>query len=131
LPSTSRQLLRFIDERLAPRHQVTYTTHSPFMIQADRLDRVRTVQDVDHEATKISTEVFRTDSGTVFPLQAAIGYDLAQTLFVGPHNLLAEGPSDLLYLQLLNEALAARGMGRLDERWVKVPVGGADKLTLL
>jgi predicted ATPase len=126
--TAQRDLLRFIDERLAPHHQVIYTTHSPFMIQAGRLDRVRTVQDVDHEGTKISAEVFRTDSETVFPLQAALGYDLAQTLFVGPDNLLVEGPSDLLYLQLLNEALTARGMETLDDRWVKVPVGGADKL---
>jgi predicted ATP-dependent endonuclease of OLD family len=126
--TAQRDLLRFIDERLAPHHQVVYTTHSPFMIQADRLDRVRTVQDVDNEGTKISAEVFRTDNETVFPLQAALGYDLAQTLFVGEHNLLLEGPSDILYLQLLNEALAARGMRTLDERWVKVPVGGADKL---
>jgi hypothetical protein len=77
--TAQRDLLRFIDERLAPRHQVIYSTHSPFMIQADRLDRVRTVQDIDEEGTKVSAEVFRTDSETVFPLQAALGYDLAQT----------------------------------------------------
>jgi predicted ATP-dependent endonuclease of OLD family len=28
-------LLRLIDERLAPRHQVLYTTHSPFMVDAN------------------------------------------------------------------------------------------------
>jgi predicted ATP-dependent endonuclease of OLD family len=126
--TAQRDLLRFIDERLAPRHQVVYTTHSPFMIQADRLDRVRTVQDVEEEGTKISAEVFRTDSETVYPLQAAFGYELAQTLFVGPDNLLVEGPSDLLYIQLLNQALAAKAMATLDPRWVVVPVGGADKL---
>jgi AAA domain, putative AbiEii toxin, Type IV TA system/AAA ATPase domain len=126
--TAQRDLLRFIDERLAPRHQVIYTTHSPFMIQADRLDRVRTVQDIEDEGTKISAEVFRTDSETVFPLQAALGYDLAQTLFVGPDNLLVEGPADLLYVQLLNQALAAKAMATLDARWVLVPVGGADKL---
>jgi predicted ATP-dependent endonuclease of OLD family len=122
-------LLRFIDERLAPDHQVIYTTHSPFMIQPDRLNRVRTVQDVDNEGTKISAEVFRTDAETVFPLQAALGYELAQTLFVGPDNLLVEGPSDILYIQLLNQALAGRGKPTLNDRWVKVPVGGADKLS--
>jgi AAA domain, putative AbiEii toxin, Type IV TA system/AAA ATPase domain len=37
--TAQRDLLRFIDERLAPRHQTIYSTHSPFMIQADRLDR--------------------------------------------------------------------------------------------
>jgi energy-coupling factor transporter ATP-binding protein EcfA2 len=126
--TAQRDLLRFIDQRLAPRHQVIYTTHSPFMIQADRLDRVRTVQDLDEEGTKISADVARTDSETVFPLQAALGYDLAQTLFVGPNNLLVEGPSELVYIPLFNQALAAKAMATLDERWVLVPTGGADKV---
>src|SRR5262249_7202160 len=47
-------LLRFIDERLAPRHQVIYTTHSPFMVSSDHLDRVRTVIDQDRVGTKVS-----------------------------------------------------------------------------
>jgi len=34
-------LLRFIDEKLAPFHQVIYSTHSPFMIPPDKLERVR------------------------------------------------------------------------------------------
>ena len=127
--TAQNDLLRFIDQRLAPDYQVIYTTHSPFMVQPDRLDRVRTVQDVDNEGTKVSAEVFRTDAETVFPLQAALGYELAQTLFVGPHNLLVEGPSDILYIQLLNQALARRRRPTLDDRWVKVPVGGADKLS--
>lgn len=33
----------------------------------------------------------------MFPLQAVLGYDLAQTLFVGPNCLLVEGLSDIIY----------------------------------
>ncbi len=121
--------LRFIEDKLSKDHQVLYTTHSPFLIDPSHLDRVRTVQDVDNEGTKISRDVFRTDSETVFPVQAALGYDLAQTLFVGPHCLLVEGPSDLIYLQLLSQACGDRGLTTLDERWVVTPVGGADKLS--
>jgi energy-coupling factor transporter ATP-binding protein EcfA2 len=121
--------LRFMDERLEPRHQVVYTTHSPFMVDATKLDRVRTVTDRGKDlGTVVSDEVFRTDKDTVFPLQAALGYDLAQTLFVGPDNLLVEGPSDLIYLDVLNAAVGDRGGETLSERWVTVPVGGADKL---
>ena len=39
-------LLRYISERLAPHHQVIYTTHSPFMIDPDKLEWTRTVEDV-------------------------------------------------------------------------------------
>jgi predicted ATP-dependent endonuclease of OLD family len=121
--------LRFIDGRLAPRHQVIYSTHSPFMVDPAKLTRVRTVTDRGKDVgTLVSDEVFRTDKDTVFPLQAALGYDLAQTLFVGPDNLLVEGPSDLIYLEVLNAAVSENGGETLDDRWVKVPVGGADKL---
>ena len=120
--------LRFIDAELAKDHQVIYSTHSPFLVKPDRFDRVRTVQDVDGKGTKVSADVFRTDSETVFPLQTALGYELAQTLFVGPDCLLVEGPSDLLYLQVLSQACEAAGLTGLDPRWVVTPVGGADKL---
>jgi hypothetical protein len=47
-------LLKLIDKRLAPRHQVIYTTHSPFMVSPDHLHRVRTVIDQDQVGTKVS-----------------------------------------------------------------------------
>lgn len=122
--------LRFTEERLAPAHQVIYTTHSPFMIDPGRLDRVRTVTDLGREkGTVVSDEVFRTDADTVFPLQAALGYELAQTLFVGKHNLCVEGTSDLIYLDVLSQQVVASGGQGLDDRWTIVPVGGADKLS--
>ncbi len=121
--------LRFTDERLAPNHQVIYSTHSPFMVHPSYLDRVRTVTDLGRDkGTVISDEVFRTDKDTVFPLQAALGYELAQTLFVGAHNLAVEGSSDYIYLDLLSAAVEAKGGEGLDDRWTVVPVGGADKL---
>jgi energy-coupling factor transporter ATP-binding protein EcfA2 len=120
--------LRFIDERLAGDYQVLYTTHSPFMGDPRKLDRVRTVEDLDGEGTKVSDQVFRSGSDTVFPLQAALGYELAQTLFVAPDNLLVEGPADMIYLALLDEAVRRGGKNGLDERWVIVPVGGIDKI---
>ena len=123
-----RDFLRFIDERLAPRHQVIYTTHSPFMIDLNRLGSVRTVQDMDDRGTVVSDDVMVHDSETVFPLQVAMGYQLAQSLFLAPHCLLVNSPSDQIYLQVLGEAVAAQGRPSLDPRWVTIPVGGADNL---
>jgi len=121
--------LKFIDERLAPKHQVIYTTHSPFMVDPKQLNRVRTVQDIDGKGTVVSDDVVRNDRDTVFPLQAALGYELTQTLFIGPNCLLVEGSSDIIYLQLLSEAVAAANKTELDVRWVIIPVGGADKIS--
>ncbi len=120
--------LRFIDERLAPRCQVIYTTHSPFMIQPGNLDRVRVVEDKGRDiGATVSTDVTTTDPDTLFPLQGALGYDLVQHLFIAPHNLVVEGPCDFTYLIVLSDHLKSIGGHTvLDDRWSIVPVGGAD-----
>lgn len=120
--------LRFIDERLAPRHQVIYTTHSPFMVQPGKLDRVRLVEDKGQaEGAKVTADVTTTDPDTLFPLQGALGYDLAQHLFIAPHNLVVEGTSDFTYLRVISDYFAAEGIRTpLDDRWSLVPVGGVD-----
>ena len=120
--------LRFIDDRLAGKHSVLYTTHSPFMINLDRLNRIRTVQDMDGRGTVVSEDTLHNDSETVFPLQVALGSQMARTLFLAPHCLLVNAPSDLIYLQVLGEMAASKGLARLDPRWVVIPVGGADNL---
>ena len=120
--------LQFIDERLAPKHQVIYTTHSPFMIDLKHLDRVRTVQDVDEVGTIIRDDTLSNDQETIFPLQVALSYQTAQTLFLAPHCLMVNCASDLIYVQVLGEILASKGRQRLDPRWVVIPVGGADNL---
>ncbi|MFC4048279.1 ATP-dependent endonuclease [Actinomadura syzygii] len=124
-----KDLLRLIDSRLAPKHQVLYTTHSPFMVAPDHLDRVRTVIDRDKVGTKISSEIFKADSDTVFPLLTSMGIEMTQTLFVGDHTLLLEGPSDLIYLDILSDQVEANGLEGMDARWVKTPIGGSGKLS--
>lgn len=125
-------LLRYINERLKPNHQVIYTTHSPFMIDPENLLNVRTVEDVMEDkvikGTKVGDEVLSTDKDTLFPLQAALGYDITQTLFVGKHTLLVEGPSDILYLKWFSNKLKKQDRTFLDHRWTITPCGGVDKI---
>lgn len=126
--TAQRDLLRYIDERLARSRQVVYTTHSPFLVDPTKLHRARTVEDRDDEGTKVGEEVLGTSQETLFPLQAALGYEIAQSLFVAPDNIVVEGPADYLYLTIMNDHLRSNGREELDPRWVVVPVGGADKI---
>lgn len=130
-------LLRYIEEKLKPDHQVVYTTHSPFMVPPDRLDWVRTVEDVveqkgpvtfESHGTKVGGEVLSTDRDTLFPLQAALGYEITQSLFVGKHTLLVEGPSDILYIKAASNELKTRKRTPLDNRWTICPSHGVDKV---
>lgn len=120
--------LRFINERLAPVHSVAYTTHSPFMLEPRNMDRARLVQYEQGKGTKISEDILGTDSDTVFPLQAALGYDLIQTLLIGPQVLLVEGKSDMIYLQVMSEILDEQDRTALSHQWTPVPVDGADNV---
>ena len=126
--TAQHDLLRFINERLAPHHQVIFTTHSPFMIDPHNFGCVRTVIDAPETGTTVSSDILKTDAESAFPLHAALGVELTQTLFVGPNVLLVEGPSDVIYLQYLSEQLIKTGKTGLDDRWVLVPGGGISKL---
>jgi predicted ATP-dependent endonuclease of OLD family len=119
--------LRYIDH-LARRHQVLYTTHSPFMIHSDRLHQVRVVEDKPKEGTVISEDVSASDPRTIFPLQAALGWTIAQNLFISERNLLVEGPSELIYLKTIGGFLEAEGKTAMHEDITIVPAGGLDKV---
>ena len=108
------------------------------MIDPRHFDRVRVVQDAgidaeaDVEFTNVGTEVvldiFAANPDSLFPLQAALGYEIHQTLFIGPYNLVVEGAADLLYLQTISALLEKEGRIGLDRRWTITPVGGAAKV---
>lgn len=119
-------LLRFIED-LSKGYQIIYTTHSPFMIESDKLQRVRTVLEKP-DGTHVSDCLQEKDPNTMFPLQAALGYTIAQNLFVSEKNLLVEGIADLVYLNILSNSLGSVGRTSLKDSITIVPVGGADKV---
>lgn len=128
-----RDLLRFIDEQLGKNNQVIYTTHSPFLVNPRQLERVRLVEDLTTRqnpdtGAKVSVDVLSVHGDTLFPLQAALGYDLAQHLLIGGNNLLVEGPSDMIYLITMSEYLERKGRTGLSEKFTLVPAGGIDKV---
>jgi hypothetical protein len=107
------------------------------MVPASDLAAVRTVEDVVENdsagvpqvlGTKVGDQVLSTDPDTVFPLQGALGYEITQSLFIGEHTLVVEGPSDILYLQAFSAELQRRKREGLDKRWTICPAGGVDKV---
>jgi predicted ATP-dependent endonuclease of OLD family len=119
--------LRYIDQ-LASKHQVIYSTHSPFMVHSNRLNDVRVVEDRPKIGTVISDNVSWTDPRTIFPLQAALGWTIAQNLFISERNLLVEGAADLVYLQTTSSLLDDQDRIGLRSDVTIVPTGGLDKV---
>lgn len=125
-----RDFLRYIDA-LSERHQVLYTTHSPFMIRGDRLAQVRVVEDREGEGTVVSPDLSDAATNTLVPLQAALGYSVADKLLRARRNLLVGGPAELVYLTFFSTAIERAGRVGLREDVGVVPAGGLDRLVTL
>jgi hypothetical protein len=98
------------------------------MVRSERLPEVRVVEDKDTTGTSVSDRLDGSDPKTLFPLQAALGYTVAQNLFISKRNLLVEGIADLAYLQYFSQACEAEGLEGLRPDITIVPVGGLDKV---
>ena len=119
--------LSYID-RLSESRQIVYTTHSPFMVESDRLQNVRVVEDRPKDGTTVTANIEGSTDESLFPLQAALGYSVAQNLFIAKSNVLVEGPADFLILQHMSALLEQIGETGLVEGGVFVPVGGLSNL---
>ena len=130
-------LLKYFHAELSS-HQVIYSTHSPFMIHPQHFERVRIVQDLgidskdplpkEVDGTKVVSNVFDATNDSLFPLQGALGYEIQQSLFIGPNSLIVEGPADMLFLRAVSAELEREGRTGLSEKWVITPVGGSSKV---
>jgi predicted ATPase len=126
-------LLRYLEEQLAGDHQLVYTTHSPFMVDATRPHRVRTVEDVEGEGTRVreGAGAGAASRDTVLPLSGALATAVLEGLGAGPRTLLVGGVPDLVYLEVMSGYLRDGGRRGLDPAWRVLPTGGLAGLPLL
>ena len=115
--------------RLAEDNQTIYTTHSPFLVGPEELDLVRVVEMTDRdEGTKVHTSVTASDPAALLPLQEALGYDLAQSLFVQQRNLCLEGLTDSWYFEATALLLRDANLADLNEKIALLPANAAGKV---
>ena len=136
-----QDLVRYINKELRPSHQVVYTTHSPFMIDVENVFSLRSVEDVVEATTvdgrsverrlgtKVGEKILSRDSDTLFPLQGVLGFDAAQTFFVGPYVVVVEGPTEKALFDWFSRQLERKDREALDVRWAVCPAEGAPKIT--
>ncbi|TGL23064.1 OLD family endonuclease [Leptospira yanagawae] len=115
--------------RLANQNQTIYTTHSPFLVGPDELDLVRVVELKNRkEGTKVHTTISSSDPAGLLPLQEALGYDLAQSLFAQQRNLILEGITDYWYLEASAQLLRDAGIEILNDKIALVFANSAGKV---
>jgi len=92
-------------EKCAKRSQVIYATHSPYLIQTDKLHRVRLIER-SRNGTKIKEVTAKADKETLTPILTAIGEDLSVGIRTDKKNsVVLEGFSDYLYLSAFKKLL--------------------------
>jgi energy-coupling factor transporter ATP-binding protein EcfA2 len=122
-PTAQQELITFF-ERLSENNQLIYTTHSPFLIDGENLQRVRPVTEDAAGHSHITAESWPTDHETIFPLQAAAGYAMVRGLFQHKNNVLVEGMSDYYYLHALSARCQCSGKEALRDEIYITPCGG-------
>ncbi|WP_368174888.1 AAA family ATPase [Aeromonas sp. R5-4] len=114
---------------LADNNQTLYSTHSPFLVGPDELDMVRVVELTDRNVgTKVHTTISSSDPAALLPLQEALGYDLAQSLFANQRNLILEGLTDYWYIDAISNLFKDNGGCYLQEKIALVPANTASKV---
>lgn len=122
-PTAQQELIAFFED-IAKNNQLIYTTHSPFLIDAENLHRVRPVTEDETGHSQVSIGTWPKDRETIFPLQAAAGYAMARGLFQHRKNVLVEGMSDYYYLHALShQCLSTKRVGLPDDIYI-TPCGG-------
>lgn len=115
--------------RLSEKNQTIFTTHSPFLVGPDELDFVRVVELKNRiDGTKVCTTISSSDPAGLLPLQEALGYDLANSLFSQQRNLVLEGITDYWYLQATAELLKEAKEVDLNDKIALVFANSAGKV---
>lgn len=136
-PKAQEDFLTKTLPRLAAKNQIIYTTHSPSMIDLSRPGSIHTVtlkkqkiKGEDKEVSHISKDTLDSDRDALLPLQSALCYTIAQSMFIGKKNLLVEGLSDFWLLDSLSKLMESEERVHLKNDFVFVPVGGGTKSIL-
>jgi hypothetical protein len=127
-PLAQRDLSEFFDG-LAKGNQLLYTCHSPFLIDADRLDRARKVYVGNDGTSKVTSDLRagvgdRSQRGAAYAVHAAVGLSIAESFLLGCEPVMVEGPSDQHYLTAMKILLIAAGRLKPGREFVFPPAGG-------
>ena len=127
-PLAQRDLSAFF-ESLSETNQIMYTSHSPFLVDADRLERARKVYVATDGTTKATPNLSHSEgrdeqAGAAYAVHSALNLSVAESLLVGCLPVLVEGPSDQHYLTAIKALLVSGAKIKPKRELVFPPSGG-------
>ena len=93
-------------ENSAKKTQIVFSTHSPYLLDPNYLNRIRLIHKTKKTGTKINNNIHVvSDKETFAPIFTAIGLDLSSGVsnFTEKNSVIVEGISDVYYLNAFKE----------------------------
>jgi AAA ATPase domain len=130
-----QDLIKFFDS-LAEKHQIVNSTHSPFLVDANHLDRVKAVY-VDERGLTVATPDLKKGSGeearqrSIYAVHAALGLTVSEVILQGCQSVIVEGTSDQFYLNAIKLYLLQQGLIKPRRELVFIPSNGTKGIATL
>lgn len=126
-PLAQKDLCHFFDS-LSEENQIINTTHSPFIVDTNNIDRCRVVYS-DETGFTVASSNLRDGIGkfgdqSIYAVHAALGLSVSDVLFQGCQTVIVEGPSDQHYLNAIKNYLVSEKLITYKQDIVFVPSGG-------
>lgn len=134
-PLAQKDLLNFF-ENLSHSNQLLTTTHSPFLVDIDNLERTKVVY-IDNDGFTVVSDDLRagekgvTATGAVFAVHAALGLSISEGMLNGCEMVIVEGTSDQYYLNSIKQYLIATQKISPNREIIFMPAGGVKSVKQL
>ena len=126
-PLAQKDLCRFFNS-LSEKNQIINTTHSPFIVDTNNIDRCRVVYTNEKGFTVASSNlrehIGKLGDQSIYAVHAALGLSVSDILFQGCQTVIVEGPSDQYYLSAIKNYLISEKLLSHKQDIVFVPSGG-------
>lgn len=134
-PMAQKDLLNFF-ENLSITNQIITTTHSPFLVDVNHLERTKVVFVDDKGYTKVSEDLRagekkKNATGAVYAVHAALGLSVSEGLLNGCNLVVVEGQSDQFYLNAIKQYLISTNKISPVKEMIFVPAGGVKSVKQL
>lgn len=100
-------------ENMSSEMPVIFTTHSPYLLDPDKLNRIKLVSRNSGDGTKVESKIHKSsDRESLTPILTAIGLEMTSGIADADkqNNVIVEGPSDWYYLTAFKEILDKKSL---------------------
>ena len=129
-PLAQKDLVHFFN-RLASENQLINTTHSPFIVDTDNMDRCKVVYVNEDGLTEVSSDLrknIKNNQSSVYAVHAALGLGVSDVLLQGCQVVVVEGVSDQYYLNAIKNYLISAKEIQPNKDIVFIPSGGVKNI---